>query len=101
MRSLTMATVCALTVLLMAGSAIAQGKWTSLKPIPQGEEEVYGTAAGGKLYVLGGLGVVPGWEPKPMPRGFDPGFCEWTKLPHIPEGDHHPGFGDVGDKPYP
>jgi N-acetylneuraminic acid mutarotase len=94
MHALTMATVSALTVVLMAGPAIAQGKWTSLKPIPQGEEEVYGTAAGGKLYVLGGLGVFPGWEPKQMLWSFDPVSSEWTKLPH------HPGFAAVGDKLY-
>ena len=100
MHALTMATVSALTVVLMAGPAIAQGKWTSLKPIPQGEEEVYGTAAGGKLYVLGGLGVFPGWEPKQMLWSFDPVSSEWTKLPNIPEGIHHPGFAAVGDKLY-
>src|SRR2546428_10202217 len=97
MRSLTIAAVSALTVLLMAGSAIAQGKWTSLKPIPQGEEEVYGTAAGGKLYVLGGLGVFSGWEPKQMLWSFDPASSEWPKLPDIPEGILHPCFLPVGD----
>jgi N-acetylneuraminic acid mutarotase len=100
MHALTMATVSALTVVLMASSANAQGKWTSLKPIPQGEEEVYGTATGGKLYVLGGLGVFPGWEPKQMLWSFDPASSEWTKLPNIPEGIHHPGFAAVGDKLY-
>ena len=99
MRVLTMAAVATLTVAI-PGSALAQGKWTSLKPIPQGEEEVYGTAAGGKLYVLGGLGVFPGWEPKRMLWSFDPASSEWTKLPDIPEGIHHPGFVAVGDKLY-
>jgi hypothetical protein len=27
---------------LVAGPAMAQGRWTSMKPIPQGEEEVTG-----------------------------------------------------------
>ena len=92
MRAPIVAAASALASLLIAGSALAQGKWTSLKPIPQGEEEVYGTAAGGKLYVLGGLGVFPGWEPKQMLWSFDPTSNEWTKLPNIPEGIHHPGF---------
>src|SRR5919197_5290564 len=85
---------------LATSSAFAQGKWSSLKPIPQGEEEVYGTAAGGKLYVLGGLGIFPGWEPKQMLWSFDPTSSEWTKLPNIPEGIHHPGFVAIGDKLY-
>ena len=100
MRAPIVAAASALASLLIAGPALAQGKWTSLKPIPQGEEEVYGTAAGGKLYVLGGLGVFPGWEPKQMLWSFDPASNEWTKLPNIPEGIHHPGFASVGDKLY-
>src|SRR5215472_36305 len=64
MRAAITAAILVVTGVLATSSAFAQGKWTSLKPIPQGEEEVYGTAAGGKLYVLGGLGIFPGWEPK-------------------------------------
>jgi N-acetylneuraminic acid mutarotase len=100
MRAPTLAAVCAASVLLISGPALTQGKWTSLKEIPQGEEEVYGTAAGGKLYVLGGLGIFPGWEPKQMLWSFDPATSEWTKLPDIPEGIHHPGFAAVGDRLY-
>jgi hypothetical protein len=66
MRAEITAAILVVTGVLATSSAFAQGKWTSLKPIPQGEEEVYGTAAGGKLYVLGGLGIFPGWEPKPL-----------------------------------
>src|SRR5215468_10841367 len=94
------AAILAVTGVLATSSAFAQGKWTSLKPIPQGEEEVYGTSAGGKLYVLGGLGIFPGWEPKQMLWSFDPASSEWTRLPNIPEGIHHPGFAAVGDKLY-
>lgn len=100
MRAAITAAVLVATGVLAAGSAFAQGNWTSLKPIPQGEEEVYGTAAGGKLYVLGGLGIFPGWEPKQMLWSFDPAANEWTRLPGIPEGIHHPGFAAVGDKLY-
>jgi N-acetylneuraminic acid mutarotase len=94
--------VSVLATLLIAGQAPAQqaGRWSKLKPIPQGEEEVYGTAAGGKLYVLGGLGIFPGWEPKQMLWSYDPASDEWTKLPSIPEGIHHPGFAAVGNKLY-
>jgi len=53
----TVGLVLVMTMLLVAGPVLAQGKWSQLKPIPQGEEEVYGTAAGGKMYVLGGNGV--------------------------------------------
>jgi hypothetical protein len=50
------------------------------------EEEVYGTTAGGKLYVFGGVGVFPGWEPKRMLWSFDAVTSEWTRLQNLPEG---------------
>lgn len=92
--------VSVLAVLLFAEPAVAQGRWSKLRPIPQGEEEVYGTATGGKLYVLGGLGIFPGWEPKQMLWGYDPASDQWTKLASIPEGIHHPGFAAIGTKLY-
>ena len=92
--------VAVFSALLVKGPAYGQSKWSSLKPIPQGEEEVYGTAAGGKLYVLGGLGVFPGWEPKRMLWSFDPATSEWTRLQNLPEGIHHRGFAAVGGKLY-
>jgi N-acetylneuraminic acid mutarotase len=100
MRPAVTAGILVVTGALATSSAFAQGKWISLKAIPQGEEEVYGTAAGGKLYVLGGLGIFPGWEPKQMLWSFDPASSEWTRLPNIPEGIHHPGFAAIGDKLY-
>ena len=100
MRAAITAAILVATGVLATSSAFAQGKWTSLKPIPQGEEEVYGTAAGGKLYVLGGLGIFPGWEPKQMLWSFDPAGNEWTRLPNIPEGIHYPGFAAIGEKLY-
>jgi hypothetical protein len=40
--------------LVAATPARAQGKWTSLAPFPEGSEEVYGIASGGKLHAIGG-----------------------------------------------
>ena len=100
MQTKTMLACGAIAGLLVTGSAFAQGKWTTLKPIPQGEEEVYGTATGGKMYVLGGLGIFPGFEPKQMLWSFDPSTQEWTRLPNIPEGLHHLGVAAIGDKIY-
>jgi len=100
-RRIAFGLVTALIVVVFAtGPALAQGGWSKLKPIPQGEEEVYGTAGGGKVYVLGGLGVFPGWEPKMMLWSFDPATSDWKKLASIPEGIHHPGFAFVNNKLY-
>jgi N-acetylneuraminic acid mutarotase len=85
---------------LASAQALAQGRWTSLKPIPQGEEEVVGTVNGGKLYVAAGLGAFPGWETKQLLYNYDPASNEWRQLPSLPEGIHHPGFAAVGNKLY-
>ena len=52
-----------------AGQAFAQ-KWITAAPVPQGAEEVYGIAAGGKLYVFGGLALA--WKPIGMVMEYDP-----------------------------
>jgi hypothetical protein len=63
---------CALAGLaaaLIGGAASAQAPagptaanpWVTLAPFPEGSEEVLGATAGGKLYVLCGLG--PGFKP--------------------------------------
>jgi N-acetylneuraminic acid mutarotase len=96
----TVSSVTLLAALLAAGPALAQGRWSQMKPIPQGEEEVVGVAVGGKMYVLGGLGAFPGWEPKRIFWGYDPAANDWTKLPQLPEGIHHPGVANVGNKIY-
>lgn len=96
----TVSSVALLAALLAAGPALAQGRWSQMKPIPQGEEEVVGVAVGGKMYVLGGLGAFPGWEPKRIFWSYDPAANDWTKLPQLPEGVHHPGVANVGNKIY-
>lgn len=96
----TVSSVALLAAFLAAGPALAQGRWSQMKPIPQGEEEVVGAAVDGKMYVLGGLGAFPGWEPKRIFWSYDPATNDWTKLPQLPEGLHHPGVANVGNKIY-
>jgi hypothetical protein len=51
------AIVMVLTVLASLGVADAQapGRWVKLAAFPEPAEELYGAAAGGKVYVFGGL----------------------------------------------
>lgn len=102
MRVRVIGLIAVLATWLLVAPALAQqpGTWKKLKPIPQGEEEMYGTAIGGNVYVLGGLGVFPGWEPKQLLFSYDPATDQWKKLASIPEGIHHPGFAAVGNKLY-
>jgi hypothetical protein len=62
MRRLALALLLVATVGLGLPGAQAPGKWTKLAPFPEPAEELYGVAAGGKLYVFGGL--ARGWKPR-------------------------------------
>src|SRR5947208_10777137 len=54
-----------LVLVLLAGLVVAEaqapGRWVKLAAFPEPAEELYGAAAGGKVYVFGGL--APGWQP--------------------------------------
>jgi N-acetylneuraminic acid mutarotase len=53
------------------------GKWVKLAPFPDPAEELYGVAAGGKMYVFGGL--APGWQPRGLVYEYDPTANKWNK----------------------
>jgi N-acetylneuraminic acid mutarotase len=91
------ASVMAALMLLLSGYAHAQ-KWVSLAPFPEASEEVYGIAAGGKMYVFGGLG--PGWTPKGLVFEYDPANDTWSKKKSMPIPTHHTGLAEVNGKIY-
>jgi N-acetylneuraminic acid mutarotase len=84
-------------VLLMITTAHAQ-KWSTLAPFPEGSEEVYGIASGGKLYVFGGL--APGWTPKGLVYEYDPAANTWTKKKNMPLLSHHLALAELNGKIY-
>jgi N-acetylneuraminic acid mutarotase len=53
------------------------GKWVKLAPFPDPAEELYGVAAGGKMYVFGGL--APEWQPRGLVYEYDPTANKWNK----------------------
>lgn len=86
-------------VIACAGSGAAQAqKWSKAAPFPEASEEVYGIAAGGKLYVFGGL--APGWKPKGLVYEYDPASDKWTKKKSMPLASHHLGLGTMNGKIY-
>jgi N-acetylneuraminic acid mutarotase len=89
------ASVCCLIALMPA--AFAQ-KWATAAPFPEPAEEVYGIAAGGKLYVFGGL--APGWTPKGMVYEYDPAADAWTKKRNMPLLSHHVALAELNGKIY-
>jgi len=86
-----------LTLLLAPGPAQAQ-KWSTAAPIPVGAEEVYGIAAGGKLYVFGGL--APGWKPMGMVFEYDPAADRWTRKRDMPAFLHHVALATINGRIY-
>ena len=55
-RGLTVAMTASI-VALFTGAAFTQATWGKAAPFPEPEEEVYGVAANGKLYAIGGYGL--------------------------------------------
>jgi N-acetylneuraminic acid mutarotase len=78
--------------------AQAPGRWVKLAPFPEPAEELYGAAAGGKLYVLGGL--APGWQPRGLVFEYDPATDKWTKKKPMALPSHHVAVTELGGKIY-
>ena len=95
-----LALILAVLVLSLAPDAGAQapGKWVKLAPFPEPSEELYGAAAGGKLYVFGGL--APGWKPKALVYEYDPAANQWARRKPMPLASHHVAFADYNGKIY-
>jgi N-acetylneuraminic acid mutarotase len=88
----------ALLLGVAAAQAQAPGRWIKLAPFPEPSEELYGAAAGGKMYVSGGL--APGWKPKGLVYEYDPAADRWTKKKPMPLASHHVAFADLNGKIY-
>jgi N-acetylneuraminic acid mutarotase len=93
-----------LAILMMAclltidAHAQALGKWVKLAPFPEPAEEVYGAAAGGKMYVIGGL--APAWKPRGLVFEYDPAIDKWTKKKLMPLSSHHLAVVEYNGKIY-
>ena len=67
-------------------------------PFPEPEEELYGAAANGKMYVQGGFG--PGGHPVGMMWEYDPAADKWTKKKSMPVPAHHAAITEYHGKLY-
>jgi len=85
---------------LLTSEVTAQpaGKWVKLAPFPEAAEEVYGIAAGGKMYVFGGL--APGWQPRGLAFEYDPAENKWAKKKPMALPSHHVAVVELGGKIY-
>lgn len=93
---------CVLVLILVGlvspAAGQAPGRWIKLAPFTEPAEELYGAAAGSKLYVFGGL--APGWKPRGLVYEYDPASDRWTKKKPMPLPSHHVAFAELGGKIY-
>lgn len=87
-----------LVALLFAAAPASAQKWVTAAPIPQGAEEVYGIASGGKMYVFGGL--APGWKPIGLVMEYDPATDRWTRKRDMPAYQHHVALAELNGRIY-
>lgn len=98
MRRFMLALALVIAVGLVSAEAQAPGKWVKLAAFPEPSEELYGAAAGGKVYVFGGL--APGWKPKALVYEYDPAGDRWTKKKPMGLPSHHVALAELGGKIY-
>jgi N-acetylneuraminic acid mutarotase len=81
-------------------TALAQmptSPWKKGAPFPEPDEELYGVAANGKLYVIGGWGD---GKARGVNYEYDPATDKWTKKQPMPRPAHHAALAAVNGKIY-
>ena len=88
------------TTLVFTTAALAQmpgSPWKKGAPFPEPDEELYGVAVGGKLYVISGFG---GGKGRGVNYEYDPATDKWTKKKSMPRPAHHPALAASNGKIY-
>src|SRR5262245_61702911 len=95
-RGFAMAATLALVAAFTRG-AFTQAKYTLGAPFPEADEELYGVAAGGKMYVIGGFG---GGKAAGIVFEYDPAVDKWTKKKPMALPAHHEALSSLNGKIY-
>jgi peroxiredoxin/N-acetylneuraminic acid mutarotase len=86
--------------LLVTGAAFAQNPtspWKKAAPFPEPDEELYGVACNGKMYVIGGWGE---GKARGANYEYDPSTDKWTKKASMPRPAHHAALASYNGKIY-
>ena len=86
--------------LVFCTAALAQmpiNPWKKAAPFPMPDEELYGTAVNGKMYVIGGWddGKAAG-----LNYEYDPATDKWTEKKGMPRSAHHAAIAAANGKLY-
>lgn len=90
--------VCVSAIARPAAAQGGQPRWTKAAPFPHPEEELYGTVANGKWYVLGGFGI--GGNAPGLVFEYDPAADRWTQRKDMPVHVHHQAQTEHNGKLY-
>jgi N-acetylneuraminic acid mutarotase len=74
-----------------------QSPWKKAAPFPEPDEELYGVAVNGKLYVVGGWGE---GKAGGITYEYDPATDQWTKKKPMPQPSHHAALNAANGKIY-
>src|ERR1700730_11963848 len=92
--------IAAVMASLVATAALAQmppSPWKKGAPFPEPDEELYGVAVEGKLYVIGGWGE---GKARGANYEYDPAADKWTKKKSMPRPAHHAALAAANGKIY-
>jgi N-acetylneuraminic acid mutarotase len=89
--------MASLVVVATASAQMPTSPWKKGAPFPEPDEELYGVAANGKLYVIGGWndGKAGG-----VTYEYDPAADKWTKKQPMPRPAHHAALAAANGKIY-
>src|SRR6188474_1025401 len=90
-------TIASLVFVTTALAQMPASPWKKGAPFPEPDEELYGVAANGKMYVIGGWndGKAGG-----VNYEYDPATDKWTKKQPMPRPAHHAALTAVNGKIY-
>src|SRR5678816_972475 len=94
------ALVALMASVVFANTTLAQMPTSPYKkgaPFPEPDEELYGVAANGKLYVMGGWGD---GKARGANYEYDPATDRWTKKAPMPRPAHHTALAALNGKIY-
>jgi N-acetylneuraminic acid mutarotase len=94
------AMVALMASVVFATTLLAQmptSPWKKGAPFPEPDEELYGVAVNGKLYVIGGWGD---GKARGANYEYDPATDKWTKKSPMPRPAHHAALAAVNGKIY-
>jgi N-acetylneuraminic acid mutarotase len=89
--------IAGLVFVTAALAQMPQSPWKKAAPFPEPDEELYGVAVNGKLYVIGGWGD---GKAAGVNYEYDPATDEWTKKRSMPRPAHHAALAAANGKIY-